>query len=158
MLRHDDEAFRRGEPGREPEHQGGGSPEEPLALTAEGAADQDEHCRGEVERHQSQNRSYLGERGTAEVHTGMQDDDGEVPNPEGKALTLIGVGNGQSNEEECAHAAEQEQLMPEVVGGDRIRQPCVAVVHPPDHRQHHNDLRDCGRVSTLHQHWSAGWS
>jgi len=41
--------------------------------------------------------------------------------------------------------------MAKAVGGDRIRQPRVPVVHPPDHREHHDDLCERDSVSPLHQ-------
>ena len=132
------------------------SPEQPLGRAAERSADEDERGRREVERHQPQNRANLGERGAADVHASVQDDDGEVADPEGEALAIEGVGNRERDEEKRSHAAEQEKLMAEMVGGDRIRQPRVAVVHPPDHREHDDDLRERGSVSAAPRgRWSA---
>jgi len=38
---------------------------------------------------------------------------------------------------------EQQQPEAQTVGRDRVRQPRIPVVHPPDQEQHHDDLHEC---------------
>jgi len=71
----------------------------------------------------------------------MEHDHGEVTDPESEPLPLIRLGDGESDHKECTHASQEQEPMADVVGGDGVRQPRVAVVHPPDHGEHHHDLR-----------------
>jgi len=48
--------------------------------------------------------------------------------------------HGERDDEERAHPADKEKPAAKMIGGDRVRQPGVAVIHPPDHREHENDL------------------
>ncbi len=97
-------------------------------------------------------RPHLRERRPAHVHPCMQRDDREVADPEREPLALVGFGNRERDHEKRAHAADEEQPMPEVVGGDGVREPGVAVVHPPDHGEHHDDLSERGDVPACDQH------
>src|SRR5215218_6469986 len=58
---------------------------------------------------------------------------------------------GERDHQEAAHAAEQQQPEAHAIGADGVREPRVAVVDPPDQRQHHDDLPERGAVMALGQ-------
>ena len=75
----------------------------------------------------------------------------QVPDAEGETLALVRVRDRERDHEESAHPPEQQEPEPNEVRGDRVRQPRVAVVHPPDHREHHEHL-DRGRAGPGDEH------
>jgi hypothetical protein len=77
----------------------------------------------------------------------VEEYDDSVPEPECKAGRVVRARDGERDDEERAHSTEEEQAEAEQIGRDRIRQPRVAVVHPPDDRQHHDDVQRAGRIS-----------
>jgi hypothetical protein len=78
----------------------------------------------------------------------------QVAEAERDAVSVVRLRDRERDHEESAHPADQEQPKPEPVGGDRIRQPRVPVVHPPDQEQHHDHLGD--RRGTLSLDEDAG--
>jgi hypothetical protein len=138
----DDEAFDRGQPRREPEQHSRERPEHLLCRTAQRAAGQDETRSEEVEGHDAQDRPDLGGRRPPHVHRGVQRDHHQVADAERDPLAVVGLGDRQRHDEEAAHPAEQQQPEAKSVGGDRVGQPRVAVVHPPHQQQHHHDVQE----------------
>jgi hypothetical protein len=64
----------------------------------------------------------------------------EVAHAEGQAAAVEGAGNRESQREVAGHAAEQDRPLAQLPRGDRVGQPRVAGVHPPDQREHDHDL------------------
>ena len=82
----------------------------------------------------------------------MENHYGEIPDPEREPLAAEGLWHCKRDNKERPHAADQEEAVSNVVGRDRIRQPRVAVVHPPDDGEHHDHLGDGSRSATIDQH------
>ena len=148
----DDEALDRRHPGREPEHRRADRPQHPLRIAAEGAADQDEDRGEDVEGSDPEYSPDLRDRGAADEHAGVEQDHDQIADPERHAAALVGIGDRQRDHEKPAHPAEQEEPEPGQVGRDRVRQPGVAVVDPPDQEQHHDDLDGRREVVAVDQH------
>ena len=62
-------------------------------------------------------------------------DDDEVADPEGEPCTVVGGRHRKRDHEEPAHPADQQEPEPDTVRGDRVREPRVSVVDPPDQEQ-----------------------
>ena len=152
VLRGDDEAFGAREPGREPEKECRAGPQHVLEPTARGAPDEHERRRCEIERDEPEDRSDLRHRYPLHIHAGVEDHDDRVADPERKSLSRVCIRNGERDDEEAAHPAEQQEPKPQQVGGNRVRQPGIAVVHPPDHREHHDDLHRTGSPVSAYEH------
>ena len=110
-----------------------------------------EPCRGEVVGNNAEDRGDLGDRSPLRVHACVQHDDDDVADPEGQALALVRRRDRESNHEEPTHPAEQEEAKPQEIRRDGVRQPGVAVVHPPDHREHHDHLQRRLRAAARHE-------
>ena len=61
----------------------------------------------------------------------------EVGEPEREPAATEGVRRREREEEVARHAAEEEQPAVRALRGNRVREPGVAAVHPPDQREHH---------------------
>lgn len=152
VRRSDHEAFGGRHPRRHPEDSRCQRPDDPLDVPTQYPADEHEPCGRNVERHHPENRSDLGKRGSLHVHAGVQQDDDEISDPERKPLSLRRVGHSKCDDEEAAHPTDQQEPVAQVIGVDRVGQPGIAVVHPPDNSEHHDDLHDRGAVAAVHEH------
>ena len=84
------------------------------------------------------------------VHPRVEDDDDARSRARTRGpSTSYALGIGERDHEKRPHPAEEEEPEAQQVGRDRVRQPRVAVVHPPDHREHHDDLQRARRVAAL---------
>ena len=118
-----------------------------MRVAAESAADEDESAGSQVVGHEPQDRGDLRDGRSAHVHRCMERDHREVAEAEGEPGTVVRAWDGEGDDQEAAHAADQSEAEAEPVGGDRVRQPCVAVVHPPDQEQHDHHADDRFRVA-----------
>ena len=64
----------------------------------------------------------------------------EVAHAEGQAAAVEGVGDGEGQHQVPRHAAQQDRPLAQPARRDRVRQPRVAAVHPPDQGEHDHDL------------------
>ena len=139
VLRRDDEAFGAREPGREPE-ESAASPRACPALARPCPADEHEHRGGEVERHDPKNRRRPRRRRCLFAYmpacrtttTRIRSRTRALRPRRHRAPRVRSRGSRPFRRAGGAEAKE--------VGRDRVRQPRVSVVHPPDHREHHDDL------------------
>ena len=129
----------------------GGDPVEDAPQGKEGDAnasrresgDQQEGRRDEVEWAQPGERRADGLLGSQEkpgVHQGHD----HVANAESHAAAAEGGGNGECDQEKSTHAHQQQQPDRELAGWDRIGQPGVAPVHPPDVAEEQHHLHETG--------------
>jgi hypothetical protein len=82
----------------------------------------------------------------------VQQHDDQVAEPEREPVRTVRRRNGERDDEEGPHPAEEQQPEPQEVRGDRVRQPRVAVVHPPDDGEHHDDVCGCGDTAPAYEH------
>jgi hypothetical protein len=136
----DDEALRAREPGCDPEEQRCDDPDGVLHAPSGDPPDEHEQRRRQVVRDDAQDRGDLGDRGAIRVHPRVEQHDSEVAETEGEPVALVCGRYGDGDDEEPAHPSEQKQSKAQEIRRDRIRQPRVAVVHPPDHGEHHDDV------------------
>ena len=73
----------------------------------------------------------------------MKQDDDQVGKAERESVAVVRVRDGERDHEEAAHASDKQQPEAQPVRRDRVRQPRIPVVHPPDQEQHHDDLHEC---------------
>jgi hypothetical protein len=149
VRRSDDETLDAREARGHPQQDGRERPQRPLDVAAQCAAHEHEHRSRQVEGDDSQDRRNLPRRRAAHVHARVQQHYREVTEAESESVAFVGLRDRERDDEESAHTADQEEPVPQVVGGDRIGQPRIAVVHPPDDRHHHDHLRDCRDVPAL---------
>jgi hypothetical protein len=150
--RGDPEAADAGDQGREPLE---GERRRPQQVPGGPAGDhraQDQQGRDKVEGSQADERpDGVGDRG-ARVEPGVDAHHHQVGQAEREVAAGEGLGDGQGQDQEPGHAAEQHQAPGRPVEGDRVGEPGVAAVHPEDHaqHQHHPQQPPRGRVIAEH--------
>src|SRR6202043_3101430 len=79
----------------------------------------------------------------------MDERDDEIADAEEYAAIGEGGGNGERDQEEPAHPDQQQEPNGDVAGWDRIGQPRVPAVHPPDIAEEQEHLEEAveGRVA-----------
>ena len=155
--RGDPEAAGAGEAGGEPLQREGGRPQQVGGGALDHHGGQDQQGRDEVERGQAEQRPDGVGIGGARVEPGVDAHDHQVGDPEGDVALGEGPRDGQGQDQEPGHAAEQQQPPGRPVGRDGVGQPGVAAVHVEDHPQHehHPQQPPRGRVVAQHRR-SAG--
>ena len=118
-------------------------PQHPLRIPAHGSAGEDERDGKEVERRDTKDRAHLGNRRTADEHAAVEQDDNQVADAERESVAVVRIRDRERDHEEAAHASDKQQPEAQPVRRDRVRQPRIAVVHPPNQEQHHDDLHEC---------------
>jgi hypothetical protein len=79
-------------------------------------------------------------------------DDDQVAHAEGQAAAVERAGDGEGQDEVSGHAAEQDHPLAQLARRDRVGQPRVAAVHPPDEREHDHDLPEGLKRQVVGQH------
>ena len=128
------------DPRRAPLQDGGDGPQHRLRGPAEGAPGDDEQRVEEVVGGDAEERARRLRRGGPDEQRRVDRDDDEVAHAEGQAAAMEGAGDGEGQHEVAGHAAEQDRPLAQLASRDRVGQPRVAGVHPPDQREHDHDL------------------
>ena len=112
------------------------------ASPPERTTDDDQPGRREVVRDDPQDRRDLRDRRPLHVHRAVQEHNREVGEPEREPVALVRVRDRERADQEAAHPADQRDPVPQAIRRDRVRQPRVPVVHPPDQEEHDDDLHE----------------
>ena len=137
---------------RAPDQDGGPGPEHPLGVASQCTTEDDQPGRRQVVRDDPQDRRDLRDRRPLHIHRAVQEHDREVGEPERESVALVRIGDRERADQEAAHAADQRDPVSQTIRRDRVRQPRVSVVHPPDEEEHHDDLHGCSRVAARDEH------